>query len=60
MKHTRHVILTEKQVADMARRKERDGTSYQTFSRETGASRNTIYNRIKAYNQRRNKNGSSQ
>jgi transposase len=48
----KHVMLSEDQVATMAKRKARDGTSYQTFALETGASRNTIYNRIKAYNQR--------
>jgi len=56
----RHVILSEDQVADMAKRKEKDGTSYKTFSNETGASRNTCYNRIKEYNERREQDGCSQ
>jgi transposase len=55
----KHVILSEDQVAAMAKRKALDGTSYQTFALETGASRNTVYNRIKEYNERREQYGSS-
>lgn len=56
----RHVLLSEAQVAAIAYRHEKLGHSYSRLSRETGASRNTVYNRIKGYNERRKQNGCSQ
>jgi DNA-binding Lrp family transcriptional regulator len=56
----KYVQLTDEQVENMVERQDNHGTSYGTFSDETGASRNTCYNRMKQFRERREQNGSSQ